>query len=323
MLYTKSWKDDYFELLTDGFDEKAESILYTNTPNVLYKYFSDTEHSINNIKNSVLWFSSPKFYNDPYDSLIQRYFSFGKFLIENDIMALLISEIDIDRPYLIDFKNKLFINTQRVRDTVSDFLGYLTTLNNSVVGKDKRLIQSLIEKIEGMRIGIYDDTIFNCFFEKLYISCFSELKDNILMWSHYTNSSSGFCVEYDIENFLKEAGIEGIKIVPVIYQPNLFSYQKYRKCNSPIPQIIVKNECWKYEIEWRMTCSGNPGEKGIKKCSPKITKIILGSNFNYSEDNKIKDELMMFVKDRKIDLYRMKPEENTFRLREYPVRLGA
>jgi hypothetical protein len=320
---TKSWKDEYFEFLTNGFNEKAESILCNNIPKMLYKYFNITEYTIDNLKNDTLWFSNPQFYNDPYDSLIQRYFSFGKFLIENDIMALLTSKMSIDHSYLINLKNRLFTNTRSIKEVVSDFLSYLHQLNNCVSDQDKSSVYSLIRKIECMRIGIYDDKIFNSFFEKLYISCFSELKDNILMWSHYANSCSGFCVEYDIDNFIKTVEVEDTHIVPVIYRPDLFSYRKYSNCASPIPQIIVKNKSWEYENEWRMTSCGNPGQKGIKKHSPKITKIILGSNFNYSENNPIKDELMMLVKDRNIDLYRMSPEENTYRLNEYPVRLST
>ena len=323
MVDMKSWKDEYFEFLTNGLNEKAESILCNNIPKMLYKYYKSTEYSIDYIKNDILWFSNPQLYNDPYDSLIQSYFSFGKFFIENDIMALLTSKLDIDRSYLINLKKRLFTNTRRIKDAVSDFLGYLHQLNNCVSDQDKSRVHSLIRKIESMRVGTYDDKIFNSFFEKLYISCFSELKDNILMWSHYTNACSGFCVEYDIDNFIKTVKVEDIKIIPVIYRPELFSYRTHSNCDSPIPQIIVKNKSWEYENEWRMTSSGTPGEKGIKKHSPKITKIILGSNFNYSEDNAIKDELMLLVKDRNIDLYRMRPEKNTYRLNEYPVRLGT
>lgn len=62
---------------------------------------------------------------------------------------------------------------------------------------------------EGLPIGKFE----NLSYEKLkaltdlaYISCFSERKDSLLMWSHYANSHKGFCVEYDLKllHFISE-----------------------------------------------------------------------------------------------------------------------
>ena len=34
--------------------------------------------------------------------------------------------------------------------------------------------------------------------ELAFLKCFSEDKNNVLMWSHYTGESKGFCLEYDL-----------------------------------------------------------------------------------------------------------------------------
>jgi hypothetical protein len=72
-----SWKEEYFELMTEGLCKKAELILTQNRPKRLYKFYSLSELSINNIKADILWFSNPQYYNDPYDSSIQQYFLLG------------------------------------------------------------------------------------------------------------------------------------------------------------------------------------------------------------------------------------------------------
>ena len=111
----------------------------------------------------------------------------------------------------------LFKRNRNVKEAVTDFLKYLQNLNEKSSDSDKHQINLLIRKIEAMRIGIYDDRIHNSFFEGLYITCFSEIKDDILMWSHYSDSDSGFCVEYDFGNLFDQTKTDRIDIFPVIY----------------------------------------------------------------------------------------------------------
>ncbi|MEW6519833.1 MAG: DUF2971 domain-containing protein [Thermodesulfobacteriota bacterium] len=316
-----SWKEEYFDLMTEGLCEKAELILTQNRPKRLYKFYSLSDLSINNIKADLLWFSNPQYYNDPYDSSIQQYFSFGKFLIENDLISLLLSKIDLDRDELLVFKEKLFSENKSIKEVVNNFLEYLSNLHDQVPEKERLQIDSLIRKIKGMRIGIYDDNIINTFFERLYIACFTEIKDDILMWSHYAGANTGFCVEYDLENYWQTARDQNINIVPIVYKNELFSYREYKNCSNPIPQIIMKNYCWNYEKEWRMVIKGDRRLKGTGKRSPKILKVILGANFNYSVSSELKERLVSLIRSKNIEVSRMRPEENRYRLNEYPIKL--
>jgi hypothetical protein len=316
-----SWKEEYFDLMTKGLCEKAELILTQNRPKRLYKFYSLSELSINNIKADILWFSNPQYYNDPYDSSIQKYFSFGKFLIENDLISLLLSKIDFNRDELLSFKKNLFSENKSIKKIVNKFLEFLSNLHDQLPEKERLQISFLISKIKGMRIGIYDDKIINAFFERLYITCFTEIKDDILMWSHYAGANTGFCVEYDLENYWQIARDQNVSIVPVVYKNELFSYQKYNNCINPIPQIIMKNFCWKYEKEWRMVIEGDLSLKGTGKRSPKISKVILGANFNYSLESELKERLISLIRSKNIEVSRMRPAENTHRLNEYPIKL--
>ncbi|WP_349393654.1 DUF2971 domain-containing protein, partial [Clostridium perfringens] len=51
----------------------------------------------------------------------------------------------------------------------------------------------------------------------LLICSFSECKDNILMWSHYSNCHKGFCIEYDFSKLIKSRAL----VLPVIYSKNV------------------------------------------------------------------------------------------------------
>ena len=52
------------------------------------------------------------------------------------------------------------------------------------------------------------------------ISCFSELDNSLLMWSHYANNHKGFCVEYDLLEISKQLQFTP---VPVIYSDKKIS----------------------------------------------------------------------------------------------------
>lgn len=91
-------------------------------------------------------------------------------------------------------------------------------------------------------------------------SCFSEDYKSILMWSHYANSHTGFCIEYD---FLKPPQIIINSLFPILYndfRPNItHEILKYIKNhqNDEFGNILFftylnKAEVWSYEKEWRI-----------------------------------------------------------------------
>lgn len=43
------------------------------------------------------------------------------------------------------------------------------------------------------------DATFSAFLENSNVACFSEIKDNFLMWSHYANRHRGICLEFDLQ----------------------------------------------------------------------------------------------------------------------------
>ena len=124
------------------------------------------------------------------------------------------------------------------------------------------MLQMLEEKIIEIRDNIYQES-FRGFLSRLNISCFSSSGwDNQLMWSHYANSFSGICIEYDFTNLLgmlfykvkyskerplislKDFGIrkDNISATPVITDEITLKIINY---------LCTKYEKWNYEEEWR------------------------------------------------------------------------
>lgn len=120
-----------------------------------------------------------------------------------------------------------------------------------------------------------------------------ENDDNEYMWKKYADNNSGYCIEYDMSDYLLNKSL-----FPVIYEDDRNINVVQNLVNNFIGQLVIsfsgnqiqadisqylrlfltKYLKWEYQNEWRIL--GNPGEIN----SPRINKIIIGPNAN--EDNK-------------------------------------
>lgn len=143
----------------------------------------------------------------------------------------------------------------------------ITEDNIMALLKMDEILDELHEAAINLRDTKYVDELRK-FLSQITVTCFSTSGwDNQLMWSHYANSYSGICVEYD---FTKIDDFIGF-IYPVKYtkeRPTLslqdvgvggFSLKgddKIVPCDVDIMNIIsymlCKNTCWDYEQEWRI-----------------------------------------------------------------------
>ena len=179
----------------------------------------------------------------------------------------------------------------------------------------KKIEESLSKEIEKLKQKIN---------EIIGVTCFAERPDNVLMWSHYANKHTGFCVEYD---FSKLKSIEAKSMLfPVIYSKNravlplvFFDFSDIKNVklveNSlPIPEIVeallIKSEVWQYEEEWRIICFlKNLNEQKLVEYM--ISKVYLGANIN-EENEKLISELAK-AKEVPVEKFKVSPE--TFELK--------
>lgn len=138
--------------------------------------------------------------------------------------------------------------------------------------------------------------------EKFFLTnCLTENPNSILMWSHYADKHSGFCVEYDFNQadssitdhlvkvkysnklvHLKKSSL--IQMLHIKTTPNYIKKPKVTQLTHKTyaEAITTKNTVWKYEQEWRLIYKKSD-ENNIPNF-PYATKIILGPNIN--ETNK-------------------------------------
>lgn len=124
------------------------------------------------------------------------------------------------------------------------------------------------------------------------ITCFSEKSDSILMWSHYANKHTGFCVEYD---FTKCTSLSAkMLLFPVIYTEERatipMSFINFEDPTNPktaeldkfapdfVVSLLTKSKIWDYENEWRIIEMQSNLDDGHLLLSDMVSKVYLGAN---------------------------------------------
>ena len=173
--------------------------------------------------------------------------------------------------------------------------------------------------------------------------------DEPIMWSHYSDSHFGFCIEYEIPfrdtNITQFVGDEGeVALFKVIYSEEMFdatnhvlyltNYENYKRNpfnNKVIPCVGItekmidffkyKDKKWEYEQEYRLSISGwgtnYKDDDRISTNSPKIIGIYFGERSGDLVDkDKIyyRDDLKRICEDRKIPTYIMKKHDTEYKM---------
>jgi hypothetical protein len=278
---------------------------YENLPKSLFKYcsFDEGNHNLNNLKNNIVWMNNPLNFNDPYE------FSF-KVNLEEVLAREYHNKIDIFLDY---FKDDF--NLEEIKLIRKEYTTYDETIEQLLL--NCKIIKEQLDDFESKYIGVINQSIENDDIKKLFkVSSFAEQNDLLLMWSHYAQNHTGFCVEYDIGSLDVDHPLTK-SLYPIIYSDNLFDITEYYLHKSDefpnldymIEGMITKSLEWKYEKEWRLLVIDDT-ENGIEFSMPKPKAIYLGSKFDI-------DNLKLvysFCIDNKVDLYQMKLDNTSYKL---------
>lgn len=242
----KKWKRNLIKRCAKNnfldFENCIQSEKIFNIPKKLYKYccFDEQKYNLKNLLNNVHYLNNPINFNDPYDSRICYYF--------NDVLY------DITKLHIINSMNlssKIKDNVLKLLDKGYDiFQIYKKYRRNWEVKEDLDfIIEDIQENVEEIYINKLTEFISN----NIKITCFSEKKDNILMWAHYAKNHTGFCIEYDLtgqefSNFIQD-------LYPVFYTNKPFKRFETEADISSYSFLLLtfltKYKDWSYEKEWR------------------------------------------------------------------------
>ena len=217
----------------------------------LYKYRSIQERDIDRSQriftHNELYFSSKNQFNDPFDCKFDYSFT----ATDRETKTYLMKSLARNRPH--------FNRKQRQR-WLSENL--------------KTLREARPEFEQGLKSGT--ERILS----EIGICSLSSVPDDILMWSHYSNSHKGFCIKLlddKRDRFIARAQevsySEDYPIVNPIIDDDLTRMKK---------SLLTKAKHWEYEKEWRVI--DHEGGTGIKRFPPHLlVGVIFGCKM--SEDH--------------------------------------
>ena len=311
-----------------------------NIPKKLYRFRSVSKYSINALQKDEIWGSTIQTFNDPFECLpcynidtINQYIDneFSVSLFNSKLQQVTANNIpkeitDTFPPEIIE--NMRVMSTQLVDNPF---------LPEYLRQAKQMLISQWVSQMEKFRTQFILDILRH---ENLYnIACFSESYRSTLMWAHYANSHSGFCVEYDIKSPLVECLCNcgsihtcpgfmlNFAIAPVIYQEKRYDASAgfmsmlvnwaiennkipmsnhYYDMFLPTKTMLTKHKSWEYEQEWRLFKRSSPeahtNHAMIALLKP--TAVYLGARIK--EHNK--KRLINICREKCIPCYQMLPQ---------------
>ena len=259
-------------------------------PKYLYKYyqFDIKEHYKDILFRDSLYCSSPKDLNDPFDCSLNIIFrKHCKGYIKKHLVEEIIPQ------YIDNFSS----DSLKIKKANSYIDENYHKFDPRVKSNELALQNGYRNKV--LSLGVY---------------CLTELNNNVLMWSHYSNKHTGFCVEFNCNELVNAILVdaENKRVTPYL---NKVSYKRYYPRISAYKDLVeslyIKSFLWRYEKEWRIVYSDYAGQS-INLPPNVITAIYMGLEIQPDQ----KDIIKKIISERqyKIDLYKAKKVQNKFAL---------
>ncbi len=240
-------------------------------PTYFYKYYSVNNENFKFIEkiftHNELRFPSPKEFNDPFDSKIQLCYDGSN---------------EDWKKYLGDL-----------------FCRYAPQI--SIEQKEKKITNILKEE----RHKRIPENLSDSYLDKIGVFCMSEKKDHLLLWSHYAQGHTGFCLEFQSNSpFFVIA--QKVKYNDKYPKVNFFNSSRDEQMQTT---LLTKSKIWEYEQEWRII--NHDKGPGIYNFSGELlTGVIFGCKIL----EEYKQQIKKLTSDRKIQpkLYQAEVKKDKF-----------
>ncbi|MBN2614574.1 MAG: DUF2971 domain-containing protein [Bacteroidales bacterium] len=220
--------------------------------NILFKYVPFNTNTLKNLINNELWFGKPKNQNDPYE---------GEFVIDG-------FEKDLSKERKIELIKEIhknapsFIPEEKYRNDPNDRI---------FLWDYSFWIKELIKDLFG-------------------ICCFSITYEEILLWTHYSDSHKGLCLVFDQELLDKSLKNQNSDIVKsnITYTENIPHVKvNFREDGSPFvngySQLKFKVHNFEYEKEFRYIIlfdKDESSQRAVKFDKQALKGVIFGENMS-------------------------------------------
>ncbi|AZQ42789.1 DUF2971 domain-containing protein [Nonlabens ponticola] len=246
----------------------------------MFKYCSINKYTLENLSNEQIYFSSPSFFNDPFDTfhpasverlsdkifveLVTKLWK-GRF-DQGDLMEIMNKSISLDRyysfcvdhiDYIFQFDSEHKLVKYRSKKAYLNYLSMIGGNSKELFSEEVfDLLNELKIHLTGVIVNVLNEIRVNKF-SKMGISCFSKNSDNLLMWSYYADGHKGICLEFD------STVLPFSKTIEVTYRseiPNIISdlfFSKESDLQSLMKLATHKSIEWSHEEELRLLHHNN------------------------------------------------------------------
>lgn len=294
--------------------ERAFLVKHEHVPQRLFKYRNFNDNHKTALERDQLWMSSPERFNDPFDTAI--YFDPARFEMEDQDADTFIAQMKGlgagSAPSEI-FGPRPFVNPIRTGDwfervstpVLAELAPDVREVLRSFIGDAFRALHEAGNRrmSDNLRRG-------------MSVLSLSENPSSVLMWSHYSDSHRGFCIEYDLAA-LPYGDLRRRLCFPVFYRRKRTDATRWlakgiRDFNNLFSQYLclLKSDEWSYEREWRIIYSPGPEEANRAIVMPPPRSLILGANVAPAD----REWAAGFCKNRDIPLRTASQNLGTFRI---------
>jgi hypothetical protein len=259
----------------------------TKYPDIVYKYRDwKNDYHKNVLINLELFLSSPSHFNDPFDCKIP--IAYWKLAEDQKLAAEYF-------PQVVSRHFPYFTKQQQIHEVERLLKDGRFSDNDWLLSKELEFYKH-IENDFG-------------------VISFSHYKDDIKMWSHYSNSHTGFCIGFKSEKlffnspenelrFGQGGMVEYATELPIIL-PTLPAFEQYTKV------LYTKLEVWSDEKEYRLTKSGVTN-KIVHFYHDEVAEIILGLSMSANDIKSVLNICTCNLPN--IPIYKARPKHRDFKL---------
>lgn len=313
------WKDEFLKLMSGTtIDleqiERAQILKEQNIPSSLYKFRAINEYSLQNLLSDTVWVCSASNYNDPYDCALT---------LNTQLLRAATGRVQFDS--IVEnssLEKHLTPGMLKEAKNAEDPLGLISCellkQEPSIKEEDHEYI---MEALKSVMEDVGDDLIksFNDYSQRgMKVCSFSERNDSIVMWGHYANSHTGFCIEYPID-VLGPNDPRRRALFPVTYSSELFDATPYflqyiesHDFNNLFGLISGSRKApdWSYEEEWRLLLPMGDSFDDRDYLMPKPAAIYLGTRISVEDEKKVRE----IAESKSIEIKKMKLSQREFKL---------
>ncbi len=177
--------------------------------------------------------------------------------------------------------------------------------------RDRLLLYYPKNEIENLTEDIVQKHVVEGMREDVYVFCFSEVWNSLLMWAHYANNYNGYCIEYDMKQVRDMITYD---LFPVLYEKEYIDITDRLisiNTNTGLVCNLVKAEDWKYEREWRIV----KYKKNPFYLRQALKAVYLGKNCIQKD----KEDVIQWAKENNKEIYSIEISKTQYELEAHKI----